>query len=116
MLIDMRIRRAAGVIIGKYGRVNKDTGQPYTWTQAVALASYREPELTEDELLVASEYAEAALRFREIAAQAVGHVERYVDPETGRIRYRDAEGKEPLTVQDLIDAAGLGPFEHRRNG
>lgn len=116
MPIDMRIRRAAGVIIGKYGRINKDTGQPYTWTQAVALASYREPELTEDQLVIASEYAEAALRFKEIAAQAMGRVERVTDPETGRISYRDVDGAEPLTIQDLIDAAGLGPFEHRRNG
>lgn len=109
MPVDMRIRRAAGYILWKMAR-----GE--TMTAALAGASAREPGLDEDELLLAVEYAEAAQRFKEIANVAMGRIERVTDPETGRISYRDVEGAEPLTIQDLIDAAGLGPFEHRRNG
>lgn len=83
---------------------------------AVAKASARESELTEEQLATAAEWAEAAIRFRGIAYQATGRMEQYVEDETGRIRYRMKEGAEPITLGDMIDAAGLTPYKHRRHG
>ena len=107
--MDLRIRRAAGVILW---HLNKG----HTLPAAVAKASAREPELTEDELSTAADWANAALAFRGLAYQATGRMEQYVDEATGRIRYRMKEGAQPISVADLIDAAGLTPFKHKRNG
>lgn len=109
MSVDLRIRRAAGVILWHLAKGN-------TMPAAVAKASAREPELTEDDLATAADWAEAALRFRGLAYQATGRMERYVDEATGRIRYRMKPDAQPISVADLIGAAGLAPFKHKRDG
>jgi hypothetical protein len=110
MPADLRLRRCAGVIMWHMTHTDPNTGAPNTEDSAVAKASLREPELTDDQLAYCLDWARAGLLYRELANTVLRKPKLTRLPDGTLKIDHGPDGPEKRSLHYLLRASGLDKF------
>src|SRR5215469_2987199 len=107
---DLRLRRAAGVIMWYRTRNDPTTGALHTESRAVAEASGHEPTLTDDELAYCLDWARCALLYHEMVKNHTKRPKLSRDKDGGLVKDWSETGRDTQTLGHFIDKSGLRAF------